>query len=245
MEERYKKGELTDRALIRLAMESRMKRMRSENEELYVVGNECFGIDKEKFLARLRGSDIEKKAISGLLSSKKICIVSPGDQAANIITLLWNDYKDDLLKQVASQEVIASMDPKKMEMPPSQVLQEAARMELSKGIEAKIPHLERLGPVGKFADHLARVYKLEGKDAVIRMVEKGKGQEHRLRSISYAFLAALGEAQSRSWQFTKEEMDFGSYLKDFASSLMESEGSAYQEALQLLITASGSVEELS
>ena len=94
------------------------------------------------------------------------------------------------------------------------------------------------------ADRVAHTAKTEGKEAALRQVEKGKGSDHKTRSVSYAFLTALGEGQSRAWQFTREEMDFGSYLAPFAQRLLVEKGEGYAEALSLLLEASGSNEKL-
>ena len=60
----------------------------------------------------------------------------------------------------------------------------------------------------------------------------------------YGFLVAVGEADSRAWQFTTEERDFGKYLSDFVKALLDASGDAYHEALENMLTASGSGESL-
>jgi hypothetical protein len=105
-----------------------------------------------------------------------------------------------------------------------------------------LPTFKSLGPVGSYADRIARTAKTEGKDASLRLIEKTKGTDHRLRSVSFAFISALGEGQTKGWQFTREEMDYGSYLAPFAQRLIESQGDDYAEGLKLLLEASGSNE---
>jgi len=75
-------------------------------------------------------------------------------------------------------------------------------------------------------------------------MEKNRSRGHRQRAVEYAFIQALGEAESRAWQFTSEEKDFGSYLAQFALRLMEADGEEYHEALRVLVDASGAIEEI-
>ncbi|WP_019176111.1 hypothetical protein [Methanomassiliicoccus luminyensis] len=241
---KYLKGELNDSALLEAASKERLERIRKNEDEVYLIGEECFGQDKQRFLAALRGSDAEKEAISKLISSRKLCILSRTDQAANLITDLWPQHRDELLAQVASPDVVKKVLAERSELTPSQMVVEAYRMEKFRGIEATLPRYRKLGPVGSYADRLAKVCKTEGKEAALRQIEKGKGTDHKLRSVSFAFIAALGEGQGKQWQFTREESDFGAYLAPFAQKLIEESGEGYADALKLLLEASGAMEEV-
>ena len=62
--------------------------------------------------------------------------------------------------------------------------------------------------------------------------------------MAYGFLVAVGEADSHNWQYTKEEIDFGRYLGEFAQILLAAEGNDYDQALLNLLTACGANESL-
>lgn len=240
--DRYLKAELNDAALLEAHARSRAEAIRQKQDEVYMVGEMCYGRDKERFLAALRGSEVEKKAISALISSGKMCVLSRTDQAANLISDLWPEHHDALLAAVASPDIVKRVLAERSELTPSQMVVEAGRMEAYRGIESTLPTFRSLGPVGSYADRIARTAKTEGKDASLRLIEKTKGTDHRLRSVSFAFISALGEGQTKGWQFTREEMDYGSYLAPFAQRLIESQGDDYAEGLKLLLEASGSNE---
>jgi hypothetical protein len=53
---------------------------------------------------------------------------------------------------------------------------------------------------------------------------------------------ATGES-SKSWQFNKEETEFGHYLLPFAKTMLSATGQEYDGALRNLLTASGSNED--
>lgn len=239
---RYRRGEITDAAFLKEQAAERLKRIKGSGREVYIMGEECFGKDREAFLARLRGGGAELEAVKKFLASRSTAVVSRSDQAANLLADLWPEHRSELLAQVASPETVERLLKEGRDLTPAQMVAEAKRMERSKGISDQLPHYPKLGPVAAHADRLARAQRIEGKEAVLRQVEKSKGGDHKLRSISYAFLTALGEGQSKSWQFTREEMDFGAYLAPFAQKIMDASGSDYHEALVLLLEASGSGE---
>jgi hypothetical protein len=221
---------------------SRAAAVREKQDEVYMIAGACYGRDREKFLAALRGSDVEKNAVATLISSKKMCVLSRTDQAANLISDLWPEHRDELLAAVASPDIVKRVLAERSELTPSQMVVEAGRMESYRGIEGTLPTFKKLGPVGGYADRIARTVKTEGKEAAIRQIEKSKGADHRLRSVAFGFISALGEGQTRGWQFTREEMDYGTYLAPFAQRLLDSQGEEYAEGLKLLLEASGSNE---
>jgi len=125
------------------------------------------------------------------------------------------------------------------------VVQEAYRLQRCKGILDKLPQYSSRGQIGSLADDLARAYKSSGKGGMLQAVDKNKPKEHRGKAVVYGFLVAVGEADSRAWQFTTEERDFGKYLSEFARAMLDASGAGYHEALENMLTASGSGEGLS
>jgi hypothetical protein len=242
---RYMKAEINDAGLLDEYARSHAAAVRERQAEVYMIGDECFGQDRERFLAALRGTEVEKKAISALTLSRKMCVISRSDQASNLIADLWPEHKEALLAAVASSDIVNKVLAERSELTPSQLVAEAQRMEDHRAIEGTLPSFKTLGPVGTYADRIARTAKTGGKEAALRQIEKGRGADHRLRSVSYAFLSALGEGQTKVWQFTREEMDFGAYLAPFAQQLLEGTGEEYAEALRLLLEASGASEQVS
>ncbi|MFP4169814.1 MAG: hypothetical protein ACLFUV_02145 [Methanomassiliicoccales archaeon] len=240
----YLEGEINDTVLVDRYLEKKLDYIKDRGEKLYVVGNHCYGDDKSAFLERIRGSEVEKRALSALLQEKDIPVVSKSDQASKIIADLWSSHGDRLMGYVADQEDIQEAKETAGDEAPATILKEAYRIHMRKRIHAALPSFTHLGKVGKLADHLARTYKTEGKEALLRAVEKGRSRGHQMRAVNYAFLSAMGEADSKSWQFTVEEKDFGGYLSQFASRLLEAEGDDYQDALKVLVDASGAMEQV-
>ena len=93
-------------------------------------------------------------------------------------------------------------------------------------------------------DEVARTYKAMGKKETIRLIDRA-GKETKTKSTNCGFLKALGAIKGKEWQFTKEELDYGDYLAEFAKVLLDSQPEDYKDAVQNLLTASGSGETVS
>ncbi|OPY34863.1 MAG: hypothetical protein A4E32_00016 [Methanomassiliicoccales archaeon PtaU1.Bin124] len=236
--QKHRQGQLNDKQF--LAEASDQKRQRLRGQGVYVLGSDCFGQELDLFLANVKGSEIEMRALSCLLKDKKIGVVSDGNVASKIISDLWPDHAVSLLSAVASPDVVEKMKGRD-DQAACVVLAEASRMNAAKAIEGSLPTYRSLGDIGRLADAMARAYKTEGREALLRIADRSKGKDHRSKSVCYAFFKAIGET-SKSWQFNKQEADFGEYLSQFASIMIQAKGNEYDDALKNLVTASGANE---
>jgi hypothetical protein len=237
----YRAGKINDQALVEKGRAERMEHLRTHGDGTLVLANSCYQGRLEEFLSNLKGSDAERAAVEGLLRSSKQSIVSESDQAGKIIADLWPDHAEALLSKVAGAEAakrVLSMT----NLTPAQMVNEARRMELASGIAAKLPDYEELGEVAALADTLARAFKVEGRAAMVRALDRVRLKDHKSKAVAYGFLAAVGEGEGRNWQFTKEEIDFGNYLRTFAEMMLKAHGNEYDDALRNLLTASGTSE---
>ena len=209
-------------------------------DSVFITGAECYGHDKNLFLANVKGSESEMMALNHLLDVKTVSVVSSSNQAGKIITDIWEQNKQTILEGVASKGVIEDLL-KRTDLTPPQMVQEARKLEQNVNISSALPKYSKLGEIGAYADLLARTFKTEGRDAMVRATEKGRQKDHRIKSISFAFLNSAGDS-SKNWQFNKEESDYGVYLAQFAQGMLEATGAEYDEALRNLLEASGASE---
>ena len=244
LKDAYEKGQLSDVMLLSRYIQEREAHLQRSGGELYISGDECFGRNKEAFLARLKGNEAELIALSGVVRSKPMPIISVNDQAGRIIADLWPQLKEELLAQVAGPEIVKNVLANPGNMTPPQLVFEARRQQLAHTVISRLPDYAIKGPIGTIADELARSFKTEGKTAMVRMLDRNRPRETRSKAVAYGFLVAVGEADSHNWQYTKEEIDFGRYLGEFAQALLAAEGNDYDQALHNLLTASGASEEL-
>ncbi len=60
------------------------------------------------------------------------------------------------------------------------MVQEARRMEQNQNISSALPRYSKLGEIGTYADLLARTFKTEGREAMVRATESGRKKDHRI-----------------------------------------------------------------
>ena len=235
---RYLEGDLDDRGLIAEHVKAKGEWMRSRGL-VYILGQECYGRDGEAFLSALKGSDQEKIALRAVLALN-VPIVSDQNQAGKVIGELWDQHARVMLNAVCDASTADGVLGMK-ELTPGQMLSEACRAVREREALQDLPRYAGLGPVGQLADGLARSYRTGGAATMLRIVERTE-KEHLRRAICYAFLVAVNEAQSRKWQFSKEERESGEHLSSPALEMTRSGGDAYDQALNHLLHESGSGE---
>ncbi len=238
--EAYKTGKLNDRKLIDEVIKRRSNEMKSSGSAVLMIGDRNYGRDMESFLKDLRGSEEEKAILRRFLETEFVAVLVKGDRCSEAINQLWSEHHDALIMAASSSEVLEEMGDVSAKNP-NKAVSEAVMRQQAKGILADIPVYSDLGEVGGYADHLARAYKVGGPAAVKRSVES-ETRGYRNRAVGLAFLRAVGET-SNTWQYNKEEMEFSSYLEQFANAMMENKGDSYHDALANMIVASGSGEQ--
>ena len=236
--ESYLQGDLSDAELIAAYIEAKGEWMRSRGQ-VYVLGNECYGKDGEAFLSALKGCDLERAALKTVIA-KGAPIVSEQNQAGKVIGELWGAHGKDMLTAV-SDEATASKVMDMKDLTPGQMLAEANRLVQERQVLCSLPNFSGLGPLGQLADSLARAHKVGGTQAMLKLIEKADKQ-HLTRAVCYAFLEAVGEGQSRKWQFSNEARDYGIHLSTNAKVMLSSCCDEYAHALSSLLTDSGSGE---
>jgi hypothetical protein len=236
--DQYLQGELDDAGLIAAHVQAKGDWMRSRGK-IYILGQECFGQDGEAFLNALKGSDLERKALQAVIATNAP-IVSGQNQAGKVIGEAWETHGKVMLIAV-SDELTASKVIGLKDSTPGQMLAEANRLVQERQVLCALPNYQQLGPLGQLADSLARAYKLDKAPAMLRLIERTE-KEHRLRAVCFAFLEAVGEGQSRKWQFNNEERDYGVHLSSSAKVMVTSCGEEYHQALLDLLRDSGSGE---
>jgi hypothetical protein len=238
----YRQGTNGDKAFIDGGLQE-LTRLVEEKGNLYVMAGKCYGSDAEAFFKDIKGTDQEMEVIRKLVASKNAGVLSDSDQASRVISILWPMYSEEMLTIASSAATAKKVLEDMADAAPTIMLAEARRREAGAATLAQLPRL-KLGPVGQLADELARIFKSEGKDPMVRAADKARSKDNRMKAVSFAFLEAVGEGASRKWQFKKEELDFGMHLAPFAKKMLEASGGAYAEALKELVLNSGASEEV-
>ncbi|MCK4444832.1 MAG: hypothetical protein KAW09_09825, partial [Thermoplasmata archaeon] len=244
---KYMEGGLTDAELIEEHMDYVRHNVPSSAGMILAIGSKCYGDDTEAFINALNPSKSERRALELLLEDLDESILVETATPNKVLMLYWDVYGEDILESIVGDEEIARKVFERGQWKketPSKVLKSAMSKAKKDEIESALPRYRGLPPVAAFADRVARAYKARGKQSAIKETNKEPSQDTKVKSVRYAFLLVLDSATGKEWQFTKEQLDFGVFLKDYAEKLIVSEGDNYHESLQELLKASGSTQKI-
>lgn len=242
----YLEGGISDTELIEGHIEHLQRNVPFE-ERILALGNRCYGKDTASFIDALNPSKVERKALEIVLEKVGGSIVTESATPNKVLMKYWEEYGVDVLESIVGDRSLArsvfDKGNRKRETP-AKMLQAAISKAKRKAIESALPEYSGLPPLAAFADRVSRAYKTDGKESAIKEATKETSKDTKIRSVKYAFLLALDSATGREWQFTKEQLDFGRFLRRYAEKLMKSEGEEYHSSLEQLLRASGSTQEI-
>jgi hypothetical protein len=240
---RYALGGVTDKALISTVLKDKLNELRENDAATYIIAHKNYGSDLERFLGELKGTDLEKEALRKFLSSNIFPVVIRSDRASEALGALWEDEYRGIITAMTSADIAEKMgDVSKMN--PSQMITNAHNMFISEDIVARLPVFVRPGVVAKAADRFAKAVKVGGETLLRKEIESAGVKDYKSRSIARAFMMSVSSNTSAGWKFSAEEEDFARYLVPFVKDLTDSEGEAYRNAMNTLLTASGSGESV-
>jgi hypothetical protein len=245
--EKYCKGEIADRELLDLFGDEVRESLGGAEAKLLIIGGKCYERDTEAFIEALDPSDIERKALAKVLAAINSPVLVDSGTPSAVLSLFWDKAGASAIHAVTGDKELARkifQDTKGSNKTPSQILREADMERKSKTVLGALPKFKSLGRIGGFADGIARTYKTVGKAEALREIDRHPKSETKLKSVSCGLLMAMNSLKGKEWQFTKEELDYGRYLADFACALLDADPKEYKSALENLLTASGSGEQL-
>jgi hypothetical protein len=243
----YFKGKVDDIDLIESHLRHVNDRLSEHRGPHFILGNRCYCDDAEEFVEALGPSDEERLALEEILPKLDHPLVLDRATPAKVLTELWEDHGEDALRAVVGgdEELMEQyLEHPDVQTSPSTVLKRALVDHRKRTIIARLPSYDRLPPIARFANKVARAYKTEGTSGAARMVEKERGSDARIKPVAYAFLLALGMEASKKWQYDRTEIEFANFLVDKVKQLMEADPEDYHEALQALQSATGSTERI-
>lgn len=243
----YKHGVISDNTLVQKFLKDVEVELKSSRKQVFVSDNECYGDDLISFVDDLHPSKIEREGLQGMLKEIDEPVVIKNASPNKVFTTYWTDHGQAAIYAIVKDKDLAEELFEKADIQknaPSFILKNAATKAKRRDILSSLPEYKTLPSVAKFADDIAKIYKTKGKEKAIRFVEKHSGRDTKIKSIGYAFLLAMGQTRGKEWQYNKTEIDFASYLKDFASRLLNAEPKEYHKALKNLLAASGSTEKI-
>jgi hypothetical protein len=243
--EQYYTGKIGDADLLSKQLDSIHEALRARGERIYVIGNRCYGIDKDAFLKAIAPGPDEEVPVNVILKKVEGPIIVDGETAAKLIEQEWKEHGKAILKKILGDKELAEEMFKNMDnerTTPTQVIKDAIVRVKERDIISQLPKYEKLPPIARYSDQVARVYMAAGADEAARYIEKNIPDDGRVRPVALALLKAMDKDTSKVWAFAEHEKDFSDFLKEAAKALLDAKPEGYHDALQNLLSKTGSTE---
>jgi hypothetical protein len=240
---KYLRGEINDKILLQTIKREKVGNLKKGGGSTYVIGNENYGSDLERFVSTLTGPEEEKKTIRSFLSSVPESVIIKNGKTSEVLVFLWDGHWKELIEFHTSKD-IADKYSEKPKHAPSQVLGDAQKTFVSADVVASLPEFKKPRPYTKLADTLAKAAKVGGCANVVKAVASEALKDSKQRSLAMAFVVAADPNVALPVRLSNEEKGFTDFLAPFAKMVIEANGEKYREAMNTLLTACGSGESV-
>jgi len=238
----YLSGSLTDHEFINRNVKSREEQIKQSDEKVLVLNGISYGSDIEGFIDKLKPKKYEREALEFILKQINEPLVVSDATPNRILEMYWDMYGKEFIESVVDDKTMADSF-FKLDDIPSNILAMVFEYEQRQKILAQLPHFESLPPLATFADNIARTYRTFGKKTALGEIKK-RPDNPKGKSLAYAFLLAFEKGKDTKWKYSKDEIEYGEFLTEYAKNLLDASPKKYTKALQDLLTASGSNEKI-
>jgi hypothetical protein len=236
----YLTGKLTDYEFIKKIAKSQEEHVKQAEEKILVLDGVSYGTDVTHFVDALQPNTYEKTALEFILQKSQEPLIVSKTTPSKILERYWNQYGKEFLESILDDtENAASLF--QLNDTPSNIVILAYEYKQRRMILSQLPNYDSLPPLAAFADTITRTYKTFGEKKALTEI-KNHPDTPKGKSIAYAFLLAFGKGTEAKWKYSKDEVDYGEFLKDHARKLLDVKPEEYSIVLQELLTACGSSE---
>lgn len=236
LKEEYLNGLADFKFIEKYSKENRSKI--KDKSDLFIMGDICYGKDIKAFLKELDYEKWEKPAVVSLLKKTRGAVLDEGT-INELFERYWEEHKVEVLTSILDDKKTIKKILKK-DLRPREVLREVYGKKKKKEELEALPEFKELPPEGKFADKIAKIYRIEGEEDAINEMEKHSLSDKRTKSIAYGFYVAFGKGDSKKWKYDQAEVESGEFLSQYIEALLNSSGKKYAEKLQDVVKMSGS-----
>ncbi len=238
----YLSGKLTDADLIKRQAKSQEESAKTAQEKIFVLDGISYGTDAAGFIEALHPTANEKTALEFFLSKTKDPLIISKTSPGKIIERYWDQFGKEFLESILQDKEKAGSFIQLDETPTS-IIALAFEYQQRQTILSQLPVYSHLPPLASFVDRVSRTYRTFGEKKAIAEI-KNHPDTPKAKSVAYAFFLALGKGSEDKWKYSKEEIDYGQFLQEYAKKLLLVEPEQYNTTLQELLTVSGSSEIL-
>ncbi len=240
--EDYLSGKLTDHEFINKNVKNQEEMVKQSDEKILVLNGVSFGSDVQRFVDELRPNRHERIVLEFILERIEEPLVVSDISPNKILEMYWNQHGKEFIDSVVDDKKMADSF-FKLDDTPSNISTMVFEYSERQEILSQLPQYSSLPPLAKFADNVARTYKTFGEKKALSEIKK-RPENPKGRSLAYAFLLVFNKGQDTKWKYSKEEIEYGEFLKEYAKNLLEAKPKRYSKNLQELLTACGSNEKI-
>lgn len=238
----YLSGDLTDNEFINKNIKTRKEKITQSHEKILVYNGVSYGSDVNGFIQCIKPKSYEKQALEYVLEHIDEPLVLTDTTPNKILEMYWKEYGHDFLESIIDDTKMADSF-FKLDDTPSNILETVFEYKNRQQILDQLPQFTVLPPLAAYVDNIARTYRTFGLKKAVTEIKKHPDTP-KAKSISYAFLLSLHAEKDIQWKYSKEEIEYGEYLKSYTKKLLEVHPKQYAETLQTLLTISGSNEQI-
>lgn len=238
----YLSGKLTDYDFINKNVKNQEETVKQSEEKILVLNGVSYGSDVQGFVDALKPNKYEKLALEFILEKIEEPLVVSEVNSNKILEMYWDQNGKEFICSVIDDENMAD-SLFNLDDTPSNILTMVFEYRNRQEILSQLPQYDSLPPLASFADNIAKTYKTFGKKKALGEIKK-RLDNPKGRSLAYAFLLTFKKGEDTKWQYSKEEIEYGKFLKEYAKNLLDAKPKKYSKALQDLLTASGSDEKI-
>jgi len=238
----YFSGKLTDLSLIKNNIQKREESLKQSGEKLLILDGKSYGTDIDNFIKALKPNKFENKVLKSIITQVKDPIILNNVTPNKVLELYWDEHGLNAINSIIDDKEMSDKFFSLNETP-SEILEAIFSYKERQDILSQLPKYKSLPPLANFADHIARTYKTFGEKKTLTEINK-RPNDHKGKSLAYAFLLVFGKGKDVKWQYSSVEIESGEFLKDYAKKLLDSQPKKYHKAIQELLSASGSSENI-
>ncbi|UCF11698.1 MAG: hypothetical protein JSW06_06515 [Thermoplasmatales archaeon] len=238
----YFSGELTDYNFINKNVKNQEETVKLSEEKILVLNGVSYGSDVQGFVDALKPNKYEKLALEFILEKIEEPLVVSEVNSNKILEMYWDQNGKEFICSVINDDNMAD-SLFKLDDTPSNILTMVFEYRNRQEILSQLPQYDSLPPLASFADNVAKTYKTFGKKKALGEIKK-RLDNPKGRSLAYAFLLTFEKGEDTKWQYSKEEIEYGKFLKEYVKNLLDVKPKKYSKALQDLLAASGSDEKI-
>jgi hypothetical protein len=238
----YMFGKVTDTSIIGEIKRSKLGTLRDNAVATYILGTQNYGSSLENFLSNIDGDPKIKEALSRFLAENPRTVIIKNPKLTDLLFALWEADSEDIIRAY-TDDATADKLGDQSKTHPIQALEMAHNVFISASVVDSLPTFKKPGPITTIADNLAKSAKVGGEAMVLRSIQNTSLKNNKSRSLAAAFVMAVG-CDEIPIKLSQEEKDFADYLVPFAKSVIAANGDKYRDAMNTLLTASGSGEKV-